>query len=192
MRDEHKASGQTGRETARDGGDETARGLMPTTPGRRVSETYEQRRRGLTRMPSRISYSSLKRAVVSCPKLFPRRSHPTLPPRCLLLAQAGTDPMADAAARAIAESSSVYGGDDVEVDDNAYVISPVEVDVTHAIMSQARVLEMQVRVRGAGEVGYRSSHLPLVSAPSPSSPGRPFRTRRRSRPFLSPPSSAST
>ena len=43
--------------------------------------------------------------------------------------------MGAAAAQAVAEA---------EVVDNAYVISPVEVDVTHAIMSHARSLEIQV------------------------------------------------
>ena len=73
--------------------------------------------------------------------------------------------MSDAAAKAVTElafeaAMAEEDGED-EVDDHAYVMAPVDVDVTHAIMSQARLLELQARqmLGGKGEGGARLLEL---------------------------------
>ena len=57
VRDEHKSAGMT----QRDAGDSRGEGVLPNTS--RMSKAEEQRRQVLTRMPSRISLSSLNRKV---------------------------------------------------------------------------------------------------------------------------------
>ena len=93
----------------------TARGEPPSLE--------ERRRQGLTRMPSRISMSSLNRS------------------------RSSLGSMADAAAQALKETA------DVEVDDKAFVISPIDIDVTHAVLSNARSLEMQTVLTGTALTG---------------------------------------